>query len=186
MKTPNSWSPDGGILLYTANSPKTLPDIWVLPITQQSQKPAKPYPWLQTQFAELEPVFSPDGKWVAYQSNESGPMEIYIAPFPGPGGKRPVSRAGGTSPRWPAKGNEIFYVGGDNALTAVPVNARGATLEIGEAHRLFEFPYTGIGVIYDVSAKDRILAILPPEESGKTVNEALKFVQNWTAELKKK
>ena len=68
---------------------------------------------------------------------------------------------------------------------AVPVSAKGATLDIGEAHRLFGFPSTGVGVRYDVSAKGRILAALPPEESGKTPNEALKFVQNWTAELKK-
>jgi serine/threonine protein kinase len=188
-KNPSSWSPDGRLLLYTAVSPKTAPDIWVLPMTQQSGTAAKPYPWLQTQFAELGAVFSPDGKWVAYQSNESGTMEIYVAPFPGPGGKRLVSTAGGALPRWPSEGKEIFYVGGyvggDNPLMAVPVNARGPTLEIGEAHRLFGFPPTGVGDIYDVSAKGRILAVLPPEESGKTSNEVLRFVQNWTAELKK-
>jgi hypothetical protein len=162
-----------------------MPDIWVLPMTQQSGAPAKPYPWLQTQFAEQAAVFSPDGKWVAYQSNESGHNEIYVAPFPGPGGQRQVSTAGGTAPRWPAEGKEIFYVGGDNGLMAVPVNAGGATLDIGKAHRLFGFPSTGVGVIYDVSAQGTILAGLQPEESGKTANEALKFVQNWTAELQK-
>jgi len=211
MKNPSSWSRDGRLLLYTANSapaavegsnlsggsglpvfrglpfgnsPKSLPDIWVLPMTQQSGAPAKPYPWFRTPFAKQEAVFSPDGKWVAYQSNESGHNEIYVAPFPGPGGQRRVSMAGGTAPRWPA-GKEIFYVSADNRLMAVPVNTRGATLDIGEAHRLFEFPSTGVGVMYDVSDKGRILAALQPEESGKTANEALKFVQNWTAELNK-
>jgi hypothetical protein len=156
-------------------------------MTQQSGAPAKPYPWLQTQFAELEAVFSPDGTWVAYQSNESGNMEVYVAPFPGPGGKRRVSTAGGGLPRWPPERKEMFYVegvGGDNALMAVPVAARGATMDIGEPRRLFGFPPTGVGVVYDVS-KGRILAALPPEESGKTANEAIKFVQNWTADLKK-
>jgi Tol biopolymer transport system component len=184
-KNPSSWSPDGRLLVYTATSPKTLFDIWVLPMTQQFGAPAKPYPWLQTQFAEQEAVFSPNGKFLAYQSNESGHNEIYVAPFPGPGVKRQVSTAGGTSPRWPAEDKEIFYVGGDSTLMAVPVNAKGATLDIGEAHPLFVFPSTGVGVIYDVSAKGRILAVLPPEEGGKTANESLKFVQNWTAELKK-
>ena len=116
-------------------------------------------------------------------------MEIYVAPFPGPGGKLQVSTAGGALPRWPPEGKEIFYVGGyvggDNPLMAVPVNARGPTLEIGEAHRLFGFPPTGVGDIYDVSAKGRILAVLPPEESGKTGKESIKFVQNWPVELKK-
>jgi serine/threonine protein kinase len=184
-KTPSSWSPDGRVLLYTATGTKTSPDIWVLPMTQQSGAPAKPYAWLQTQFAELEAVFSPDGKWVAYQSNESGNMEIYVAAFPGPGGKRRVSTAGGGLPRWSPEGKEIFYVGGASTLMAVPVAAKGATMDIGEPQRLFGFPPTGVGVIYDVSARGRILAALPPEESGKTPNEVLKFVQNWTAELKK-
>ena len=183
-KIPTSWSPDGQFLVYTATSPNTLADVWVLPMAQPPGTPTKPFPWLHTRFAEREAVFSPDGKWVAYQSNESGRDEIYAAPFPGPGGKgRRVSTAGGTAPLWPGK--EIFYVGGDNGLMAVPVNARGATLNIDEAHRLFVFPSTGVGVMYDVSAQGRILAVLPPEESGKTSNEALKFVQNWTAELKK-
>src|SRR5262249_53235579 len=109
-KSPSSWSPDSRILLYTANSPTTSPDIWVLPMTQQSGAPAKPYPWLRTQFAEQAAVFSPDGKWVAYQSNKTGPNEIYVAPFPGPGGEHRVSKSGGTAPRWPTEGKEIFYV----------------------------------------------------------------------------
>src|SRR5262249_22893132 len=184
-KTPTSWSSDGRFLVYSANSSNTLSDIWVLPMTQQSGAQAKPYAWLQTQFDELGAVCSPDGKWVAYQSNESGHNEIYVAPFPGPGGKRQVSIAGGTSPRWPAEDKEIFYVAGDSTLMAVPVAAKGATLDIGEAHPLFVFPSTGVGVMYDVSAKGRILAVLPAQEGGKSANEALKFVQNWTAELKK-
>lgn len=68
---------------------------------------------------------------------------------------------------------------------AVPVAGKGATMDIGEAHRLFRFPPTGVGVAYDISAKGRILAAMPQEETGKTANEAIKFVQNWTAELKK-
>jgi len=110
---------------------------------------------------------------VAYQADESGHNEIYVAPFPGPSGKRQVSTAGGTLPRWPAEGNEILYIGGDNSLMAVPVNARGETLKIGEARRLFGFPSTGVSGLCDVSDKGRILAALPPEESGKAVNEAI-------------
>src|SRR5262249_22774905 len=71
-KSPSSWSRNGRFLLYTADSPKMLSDIWVLSMTQESGAPAKPYQWLHTQFAEQAAVFSPDGKWVAYQSNEWG------------------------------------------------------------------------------------------------------------------
>jgi Tol biopolymer transport system component len=185
-KFPSSWSPDGRFLLYSANSPKTRYDIWVLPMTQQPGVPAKPYPWLQTQFAEQQAVFSPDGKWVAYQSDESRHIEVYVAPFSGPGGKRQVSTAGGSAPRWASEGKEIFYVGADNRLMVAPVSARGAALDIGEARPLFGLPSTGVGVFYDVSADGRrILAVLPQEESGKPANEAINFTQNWTAELKK-
>jgi Tol biopolymer transport system component len=131
-KNPSSWSPDGRFLLYSANSPNTLYDIWMLPMTQQLGAPAKPHPWLQTQFAEQQAVFSPDGKWVAYQSDESRRhFEVYVAPFPGPGGKRQVSTAGGSAPRWPTAGKEIFYVGADNTLMVAPVSAKGA----GAGHR---------------------------------------------------
>jgi Tol biopolymer transport system component len=187
-KFPSSWSPDDRFLLYAVNdSPKTRYDIWVLPMTQQPGVPAKPYPWLQTQFAEWRAVFSPDGKWVAYQSDESRRhLEVYVAPFSGPGGKRQVSTAGGSVPRWPAAGKEIFYVGDDNRLMVAPVSARGAALDIGEARPLFRLPSTGVGVFYDVSADgQRILAALPREESGKSANEAINLTQNWTAELKK-
>jgi len=156
-------------------------------MTQQPGVPAKPYPWLQTQFSEQQAVFSPDGKWVAYQSDETRRhFEVYVAPFSGPGGKRQISTAGGSAPRWPAVGKEIFFVGADNRLMVAPVSAKGAALDIGEARPLFGLPTTGVGVFYDVSADgQRILAVLPREESGKFANEAVNFTHNWTAELKK-
>jgi WD40-like Beta Propeller Repeat len=114
-------------------------------------RPSKPYPWLQTQFGVQNAQFSPDGKWVAYQSTESGRFEIYVAPFPGPGGKLSVSRAGGTRPRWRRNGKEIFYLSRDYRLMAAPVNANGSTMEIGEPRELFAFRSTGVGLPYDVS-----------------------------------
>jgi Tol biopolymer transport system component len=87
-KYPMSWSPDGKVLLYlTNNDPKTATDLWILPDPFGPPGASKPYTWLQTPFTESEGQFSPDGKWIAYQSNESGRFEVYAAPFPGPGGK---------------------------------------------------------------------------------------------------
>src|SRR5208283_4001503 len=100
-KYPTSWSPDGKFLLYTAESGlKSGFDIWVFPLAAG----AKPFPLLQTSVDGLNGQFSPDGRWVAYQSKESGPYEIYVIPFGPegsvPGGKRQVSTAGGVFVRW--------------------------------------------------------------------------------------
>jgi eukaryotic-like serine/threonine-protein kinase len=185
-KTPTSWS-RGNILLYNANNLKTGTAIWALPMTLENQGRApKPYPWLQTQFSAQNAQFSPDGKWVAYQSIESGRFEIYVAPFQGPGGKLPVSRAGGVQPRWRKDGKEIFYLSLDYRLIAAAVKSNGSTMEIGETRSLFGFPSTGVGVSYDVSDDGkRFLAVVLPEGTGNNANEAINVVQNWPLGLKK-
>ena len=81
----------------------------------------KPYPVVQTSFDERDAQFSPDGKWIAYQSNESGRFEIYIQPFPGPGSKLQVSTNGGAQARWRRDGKELFYIALDDRLMAVPI-----------------------------------------------------------------
>ena len=92
QKFPTSWSPDGRLLLFHRFDSKTQRDIWVLPL----DNPSKPYPWLATPSNERDASYSQDGRWVAYASDESGRYEIYVAAFPGPGGKRQISAAGGT------------------------------------------------------------------------------------------
>jgi Tol biopolymer transport system component len=94
IKSPTSWSPDGHLLFFNRIDVKMRRDIWVLPL----DNPSKPYPWLATPFNESDAKFSPDGQWVAYESDESGRYEIYVAPFPGPGGKRQISTGGGLYP----------------------------------------------------------------------------------------
>src|SRR5713101_7655451 len=95
-KYPESWSPDSRFILYSTVGAPTGNHLFVLPLFGDR----RPFPFLQTQFNTTYGRFSPDGRWVAYQSNESGRFEIYVAPFPGPGGKWQVSIAGGTDPRW--------------------------------------------------------------------------------------
>jgi Tol biopolymer transport system component len=183
-KYPNSWSPDGRFLLYSAIDPKTGYDIWVLPL----EAAAKPYPLLQTRFFERNAQFSPDGRWVAYISDESGRNEIYVIPFRpeggAPGGKRQVSTAGGTLPRWRRDGKELFYIGLDQKLMAAEVGAKGGTFENGPVSALFGPLISGRGFLYDVAADgQRFLAVVPPEQG--TNAEPLTVVQNWTAGLKK-
>jgi Tol biopolymer transport system component len=129
------WSRDGRWLTVNRLDPKTAWDIWALPMDGPDK--GKPVPIVQGQFVELRPSFSPDGKWIAYQSNESGRPEIYARPFPGPGGKWQVSSAGGSEPVWSGDGHEILYVSAAGKLVSVPVSA-GASFTAGQPKELFD------------------------------------------------
>jgi Tol biopolymer transport system component len=135
-KVPMAWSSDGQFLLYAAINVKTgLDDLWALPMVGER----KPFPVVQTPFQEGAAQFSPDGRWVAYESTESGSVAIYIRPFPGPGGQWQVSTAGGSQPRWRPDGRELFYVAPDGRLMAVPiaVSVDRQTLDAGAPMPLF-------------------------------------------------
>jgi eukaryotic-like serine/threonine-protein kinase len=134
-KVPADWSSDGRFLLFRSNDPQTGYDLWVLPVSGDK----KPFPFLKTPFEEREGQFSPDGKWIAYESNESGRFEIYVQPFPGPAGKFQISTNGGAQPRWNKNGKEIFYVSLDSKMMTVPVKLSpdGDSLETGTPAALF-------------------------------------------------
>jgi Tol biopolymer transport system component len=142
---PLSWSPDGRFLLYQRAEPKTGIDLWVLPITGEQ----KPLAVVQTAMDQPGGEFSPDGRWLAYESNESGRFEVYVQPFPEAGGKWQMSSAGGTQPRWRRDGKELYYVAPDARLMAVTVAATpdGKTLDPGVPSPLFRTPLaSGAGV----------------------------------------
>ena len=101
-ESPLDWSQDGRFLLYSTQNPKTASDIWALPLMGER----KPFAVLQSSFDEIQGQFSPDGRWLAYASNESGRYEIYVRTFPEAGGKWQVSAAGGMQPRWRRDGQE--------------------------------------------------------------------------------
>jgi len=116
-KAPDDVSPDGRFLIYETIEPKSQVDLWVLPLSGDRT----PKPYVKTRFSEYAAQFSPDGKWVAYVSNESGSAEVYVQPFPEPVGKWQVSVSGGTMPRWTRAGNELLYLGSDGRLMATEV-----------------------------------------------------------------
>ena len=116
-KYPQDWSRDGRFLVYSNLNPKTRYDLWVLPMSGDP----KPTPYLQTAFDEVQGQFSPDGKWMAYVSNESGPLQVYVQPFPASGGKWQISSEGGTQPRWRGDGKELFYLGPDRRLMSAEI-----------------------------------------------------------------
>ena len=180
-KSPLSWSPDGRFILYTAAGGSTGNDLWILPMSGDR----KPFPFLQTPFNEVPGVFSPDGRWIAYVSNESGRPEVYVAPFPGPGGKWMVSTAGGGNPRWRSDGKEIFYLAGGQQMMAAAVNGAGSSFQVGAVQPLFAIRPVGPRSFYDVSADgQRFLAITGPDQRPAAI-PPITVVVNWTAALKK-
>jgi serine/threonine protein kinase/Tol biopolymer transport system component len=176
---PQSTSPGGRFLLYVFGS-GTLrrSDLWVLPLIGGS----KPFAFMGSPFTETQGQFSPDGRWIAYSSNESGQLEIYVAPFPGPGGPWRVSAAGGAWPRWRSDGSEVFYVDAANTLNSAQVSSRGSDFVVGPVQPLFPvrlrpqvrqdaFPY-------DVSPDgQRFLVNSFVEE---TTSTAITLMVNWT------
>ncbi|MBI3264842.1 MAG: serine/threonine-protein kinase [Acidobacteria bacterium] len=134
-KVPLDWSPDGRHLLYRVSDPKTGQDVWALPLDGDR----KAVPIVQQSADERDAQFSPDGNWIAYQSNETGQAEIYVQPFPGSGGKWQITTTGGAQPRWHPNGRELFYIGLDGTLTTVPVriDSKVRTVEPGSPAALF-------------------------------------------------
>ncbi len=133
---PIDWSRDGRFLLYETQGPSGAWDMWALPM----ERNGKPFPVAQTSFDERPGEFSPDGKWAAFESNESGRYEIYVQSFPDPGAKTIVSTGGGLQPRWRPDGKELFYVAPDGRLMAVSLRfpPRGQTVEPASPVPLFQ------------------------------------------------
>jgi Tol biopolymer transport system component len=175
------WSKDGKFIVYHKQHEKTGNDIGVLPMTGDRQ----PHNYLMTQFGEQWGKMSPDGRWLAYRSDESGRDEIYVQSFPVPGRKVMVSQGGGTLPRWRRDGKELYYVSADDKLMAVPV-ATGASFAAGTPVALFEvgsYSRRNNRYGYDVGADGQRFLVLRPQEDAST--RPLTVVQNWTALLKK-
>jgi len=182
-KFPACWSPDGRFVLYMVdNGAPTGWDLWILPLFGDR----KPRPFLQTPFNDAQGRFSPDGRWIAYISNESGRYEVYVTAFPGPGGKWQISSVGGTTiavwPRWRRDGKEISYLAPDGTLLAAAVNGQGARFEVGDVRPLFSPRSRGPRWPYDVSPDGRFLVNAVVERGG---SSPLLVVLNWTAALKK-
>ncbi len=185
--TTQDWSPDGRFLLYRVNSndlsSKTRLDLWVLPMTGNR----KPMPFLSTPFLEGHGQFSPDGKWVAYTSDESGGSEVHVRSFPDGGTKLPVSSKGGDWVRWRSDGREMFYIAADGKLMSVAVQPISGSLEMGTPRPLFTIPFTlspsggPAPYTYDVVPEgQRVLAVVPV---GDAASQSMTVTLNWQAEL---
>lgn len=183
LKLPTSVSADGQLLMYMASSQKSSNDILVLPLAPgRAGSKAEPRVFLQTPFAEGEAAFRPDGRWVAYVSDESGRPEVYVAPFPGPGGKRQVSSAEARAPQWRRDGKELFYETGQGQLMAAEVIEKDGVLEIGKVQQLFNGLFRDTR-LWAASADGQKFVVV--ELPGSDETRPLTLLQNWTAALRK-
>jgi eukaryotic-like serine/threonine-protein kinase len=181
-QNPHSWSPDGQLLAFFEVNPITGTDIWVLRISDR-----KTQPFFRTSFNETAPRFSPDGRWLAYVSEESGRYEIYVQPYPGPGGKWQISTEGGAEPAWNPNGRELFYRSG-NKMMAADV-ATQPSFAAGKPRVLFEgqyMPSQGTSPNYDVSPDGQRFLMLKPVEQAQAAPTQINVVLNWFEELKQK
>jgi Tol biopolymer transport system component len=179
-KNPSDISPDGKVLLYETGTTKTQGDIWVLPMNAPGgATDTNPFPFLQTEFNEFGAVFSPDGRWVAYVSNESGQYEVYVKAFQGEGSHWQVSLAGGSAPRWRGDGKEIFYISPDGQLMAADIVLSAASVDMNNVRSLL--PVSLVQGDYDVTADGKRFLLNSVVESQ---NQApLALVTNWDEEL---
>ncbi|MEJ2086181.1 MAG: protein kinase, partial [Acidobacteriota bacterium] len=176
-KNPMSVSPDGKFLLYTAVGVDTGTDLWILPLDGEPD----PFPFATGEFFEGSAAFSPDGRWIAYTSNESGRGEVYVTPFPGPGRKRQISSEGGGGPIWRRDGRELYFQASGGRLMAAEVDGSGDEFVVDSETELFQIPrLAGTNTDYDVTGDgQRFLLNVVTEDSF----EPIQLMINWSAAL---
>jgi Tol biopolymer transport system component len=183
MQYPRSWSADGRFLaIERLPQGKSTIEIWILPMFGER----KAFPFLQDSFNEDEPAFSPNGKWLAYRSNESGREEVFVTRFPEKSGKWQVSSGGGSLPHWRADGKELFYIGSDGKLMTAAVEEKNGSPVFSTGQALFALPsaFTAGAAAYDVSRDGRRILIPKLMESANP--EPITLIVNWTAEMGQK
>ena len=180
-RVPSSWAPDGRLIAFVELNRDTGADIWLLDVKDSGSS----MPYLVTPFEEHSPKFSPDGRWLAYVSNESGREQVYVQPAAGPGTKWTISTAGGTEPVWSRDGEELYYRSAAG-MTVVSVDS-GQGFEPGRPRVMFDDTFhSAIGGVanYDVAPEGgRLLMVQAIQEGSEPAQ--LKVVLNWTEELKR-
>jgi len=178
-KYPMDWSPDRRVIMYRALDVQSNPELWIAPVDRKGE----PTPFIKATYGVSNGQFSPDGRYVAYASNESGRWEIYVAPFPGPGGNWKVSSVGGTEPKWRRDGKELFYIAPDGVLMAVTVR-EGASFDADVPRPLFPLrrrePISSVDLFsYDVAPDGQ--RFLVNTDVGDPTTPPLTIVLNWAA-----
>jgi len=180
-KVPSDWH--GDYVLYTETSQKTGLDIWAVPVSGDR----KPFAVVQTSFAERRGRLSPDGHWIAYESNESGRPEVYVQSFPPPSGNRwIISKDGGQSPRWRRDGKELFFYATGGGIMSVDVKAQRAPneFEVDDPHLVRNV--LAFGAAFDVSSDGQRFLVNGRATQGDSSRSTLTVILNWAAGLSAK
>jgi hypothetical protein len=179
FQTPGSWSPDGTLLVYTQDRPETGSDLFIMPIDGDR----RPVAFLSTPVNERWPVFSPDGRWIAYTSDETGQFEVFVAPYPGPGRRWQLSQDGGMRPAWRADGREIVY-STNGRLMSVAVES-GTVLEAEPPREVVQLPPFSE---YSAMSPDgtRFLVVYGGGDGTDRAARELHVVQNWFETLQRR
>jgi serine/threonine-protein kinase len=188
-----SWRPDGKVLAFRQNNPDTGDDVMTLPVEGDEKsgwRPGEAKPFVNSAFSELEPAFSPDGRWLAYQSNESGTFEVYVQPFPVPGGKWQVSTGGGSFPKWSRGGKKLFYRTTDSKIMVVTYTASGDSFHADKPQLWSpgQFTNLGLGITnFDLHPDGKRFAVLKAPVTEQTASVIkVSFVFNFFDEISRK
>jgi Tol biopolymer transport system component/predicted Ser/Thr protein kinase len=192
IQVPTSFTPDGRRLAFMELNSQSGADLWTLPIESEDTglRPGKPEQFLATPFYEALPSFSPDGKWLAYYSNDSGVFEVYVRAFPDKGSKWQVSNSGGMYPLWSHNGRELFYRTEDNRIMVASYTAKGDSF-VADKPRLWSEKHIadlGQRMNYDLAPDGkRVVAVMPAEISeAQTAQSRVTLVLNFLDEVRRR
>jgi serine/threonine-protein kinase len=192
---PYSWRADGKFLAFTQSNPDTGSDIMMLPFEGDEKsgwKPGEPRVFLNSPYDETSPAFSPDGRWLAYASNESGSNEVYVRPFPGPGGKWQISTGGGRFPKWSRTNKELFYRSPDSKLMVAAYIASGDSFVAGKPQLWSPAQFINLASLgpfynFDLHPDGKRFAVVKTPGPGEvTLVNKVTFIFNFFDELRRK
>jgi serine/threonine-protein kinase len=182
---PRSWHPGGRFLAFHAGSEATRSDLMILPMEGDATRgwtPGTPTAFLSTPASEAAPTFSPDGRWIAYVSNEAGSNDVYVRPFPGPGGKWRISTAGGQYPRWSATAHELLFINAQSKVMFAPYAVVGDSFRAETPQIWSPTSIQGVApgnTAYDVHPDGKRVATSAAREQGSSVQDKVVFVSNF-------
>jgi len=190
FQQPASWHPSGRFLAFEEQHPQTDNDLMILPMAGDEAsgwKPGTPTVFLNSPFTEREPMFSPDGRWIAYASNESGRFEVYVRPHPGPGGKWQISAGGGVYPTWSRTTRELFYGTPNRQIMIAPFGVEGDSFRAGKPRLWSEVRYLtrGANRMFDLHPDGTRFALAPVEQTPGVTQGHVTFLFNFFDELRR-